>query len=777
MVSGRQGKPMSFGMKIWIRILSALMVLGALTGCGRDGGQEEGQDPVWKQALFSAPDRKETRTEYQVAHRFSLEGNLEAAILETCFAAAQIRPGEGCDVTFYSRENGEVRGAASLPGDYAACEIKTGRQEEAVVFLQPSSAPRVREVWLVDAGRNCRQLGNVDFSDLPDFPIPPKVNDVQITEEGTVFLWYSAYILAKDSGLERHKDAPEGALYQTNRIYVLGGEGRLRGYASESDRVFFGEVTTAGYEIHVQGESGWFQETVDVDGRISEQKSGSTASWMEGIDPALCRMPEKTAYYVKDDALWKRDDGGKGSGKAFDLVSFGISQEEIRDLRIGVDGRIGMIVQRDGETTYLCMEEGESEITVLTLADIGAQTWTDLYGAVAEFNRTHQDCRVEIVDYHDENVTYDEALTRLQLDFTRGNAPDLLVTSSIPDGSVYAGKGMLCDLYGFMEGDGEINRETVVPSVLKAYEENGGLYVLAPRFVLITMCGPKSVLGDGAGLSFQDLRKVLIQNPDKYVYGFLETESAISNLLRGSMDDYIDWETGTCHFDCSEFRDLLEFIKKDLMPREYVSGNSGTNTQLYLDYRGGKIMLQTGRIEDACDYSMMKELFGEDVTFVGYPSSSGVGACISLEPVEVSIMSASQNQDKAWEFLKFYCTYVNPDRMGTEAFSILSSRLEEQLKESQTTQYFTNEIGMKEKSPKRFQGDTYNSICYFVYEATREEAETVARLIENSNTRYGIYADILKIILEECASYLAGDKKASEVSKVIQGRVRLYLAE
>lgn len=139
-----------------------------------------------------------------------------------------------------------------------------------------------------------------------------------------------------------------------------------------------------------------------------------------------------------------------------------------------------------------------------------------------------------MIDYHDENNTYDEAAIRLQLDLARGNAPDLLVTTSVPDGAVYSEKGMLCDLYAFMEHDSELNRETVVPSVLRAYEENGGLYVLAPNFVLATVYGPKSILGDKERRSLK------------------------------------------------EFQELLKFIKEDLVPREYVLDSSMGETRSYI---------------------------------------------------------------------------------------------------------------------------------------------------------------------------------------------------
>ena len=771
-----------------IRLLTMLLTLCLLAGCGASQGPEGGQAPNgqtsggqgsagqtsgWKQALFSAPDRKEKT--YYLAAQVPLGKDAEAAILESCLAAAKISP-EGCRVDFCSREDGRALGSAVLSGSYETCEVRAGRQDEALIFLEPSGAD-VREVWLADAEGNTERLGSIGPFDLPDAPFPPTVKDVGITEDGTVFVRYSVYIRARDTGLERHQDVPEDALYLIDRIYVLDEKAGVRGPASEPEEVVLGRVTADGYEMTVKGEDGWSTETVKKDGSLSPQEAAKAAPWLEGSDSMLQWTLEGTLWYIKDNALWKQNGSAEEGSRAFDLADFGRAQEEIKALRVDGGGRIGLLAQSEGETSYLCIAEGEDEVTVLTLADIDTEMSPLLREVVTDFNRTHQDCRVEIVDYLAEASDYDDAVTKLHLDLSRGNAPDLLVTSSMPDGAVYSEKGMLCDLYGFMEDDEEVNRETVVPSVLRAYEENGGLYVLAPNFVLSTLYGPKSIVGDDMRMNLEGFRKLLAENPDKDVSIVL----GLDTLLCAGMDDFIDWETGTCNFDCEEFRELLKFTRDDLASREYVlPEDSYGNAQLYEDYRNGRIMLTIGRIEDVCDYSLMREMFGQDITLIGYPTSSGSGACIQLTPAEVSIMSASQNQDRAWEFLKYYCSYVpsGPDySYYQDDFSILSSRLEEQMKESQTPRYSINEFGQQEKTPRASGGDTYHTISYNIYEASKEDADAVAALIENSDTRYGIYSSILLIIREEVEPYMEGQKTAEEVSRIVQGRLSIYLAE
>ena len=112
-----------------------------------------------------------------------------------------------------------------------------------------------------------------------------------------------------------------------------------------------------------------------------------------------------------------------------------------------------------------------------------------------------------------------------------------------------------------------------------------------------------------------------------------------------------------------------------------------------------------------------------------------------------------------------------------DGFSILSAQLEEQLQESQKPRYIIDEIGQEQKVPRRSDGAPSRTVVYEIYEATEEDADAVAELIKNSNTRRGRYSGMMDIILEEAPAYFEGDKTAAEVGKVIQGRVRLYLAE
>ena len=122
------------------------------------------------------------------------------------------------------------------------------------------------------------------------------------------------------------------------------------------------------------------------------------------------------------------------------------------------------------ESRYLNVAENNQGKNVLKLAGVCFADYPELQEAVAEFNAVQDKVQIELHDYMDGVEDFNDAISRMNLDIMRGNIPDILMVSSPIDSSVYAGKGLLCDLYGLMKDDGDFSKEMVVSSVLNSYE-------------------------------------------------------------------------------------------------------------------------------------------------------------------------------------------------------------------------------------------------------------------------------------------------------------------
>ena len=74
-----------------------------------------------------------------------------------------------------------------------------------------------------------------------------------------------------------------------------------------------------------------------------------------------------------------------------------------------------------------------------------------------------------------------------------GSVPDLFLTSSLPIDK-YAAKGVVADLYTFMDGGSGLSRDYFVPQVLKAIEKDGKLYELPTKFSVETAYALSSIV-------------------------------------------------------------------------------------------------------------------------------------------------------------------------------------------------------------------------------------------------------------------------------------------
>lgn len=421
------------------------------------------------------------------------------------------------------------------------------------------------------------------------------------------------------------------------------------------------------------------------------------------------------------------------------------------------------------ESRYLNVAENNQGKNVLKLAGVCFADHPELQEAVTEFNAVQDKVRIELHDYMDGVEDFNDAVSRMNLDIMRGNMPDLIMVSSPIDSSIYAGKGLLCDLYGLMKDDGDFSKEMVVSSVLNSYEENGKLYSLMPGFAIKSAWGKASELGSKNGKSFQEFRDILKGgNGKRTVSGFSADESALVVLTNALMDDFIDWEKGACYFDGKEFHHLLDFISKDYKRYEYVPSGNG----FVRDILDNKVTILFGNIFCVGDYLTQRQLYGEDLVFLGMPTDSGSGTALFAVGARIAVSSKTKNKAAAWNFLKYYCEKDMPNR---SYFPIMTQKFESQLRLSQDVMTMSDESGNTVEKPLAFYFDGVQN--HMIYKATKKECDDLVSLVQSADRKFEYHPEIMKIIQEEVGSLMSGDKSIEDVSEVIQNRVELYLKE
>jgi ABC-type glycerol-3-phosphate transport system substrate-binding protein len=351
--------------------------------------------------------------------------------------------------------------------------------------------------------------------------------------------------------------------------------------------------------------------------------------------------------------------------------------------------------------------------------------------------------------------------------------PDMIYTANIPI-SKYAGKGILEDLWPYIESDTRFGRDDLVESVFKAVEIDGKLYQTVSSFSVTTALGLTDVVGDKLGWTLDDLKAALNTLPEgAQVFNDTATKSDILNgMISMNMSTYIDWTTGECKFDTEDFISLLNFtagfadddIWDDYDWNEYEDD--------YTRMKSGKQLLYRVYLYGFDSMSELQASLGKDVTFVGYPTDSGYGAAFSLND-GIAMTTSCSNKDVAWAFMG---TFLTADYQQENSWSFCTNKevFEQQAKDAMTQEYDSDGNPIPLYSYGRSgAGDTVTD----VYAITQEMYEAVLEVINNTTMVSSYDQEIIDIITDETAAFFEGQKTAEETAKMLQSRISLYVGE
>lgn len=277
---------------------------------------------------------------------------------------------------------------------------------------------------------------------------------------------------------------------------------------------------------------------------------------------------------------------------------------------------------------------------------------------IVEFNKNNPEYEIELTSYEDYATnSYNDAITKLNNDMIAGNLPDIIVLNNSMPIDSYISKGLLADLYEFMDKDETINRSDYVEGVFKAYETNGKLYELVSNFSISTIIGKSSLVGDTTGWTVDEFIEFADAHPDASLMGReVGRNDFFSSMVSVCFENFIDRDTGECRFNSDDFIKIMEFSTRFPKEIDYDKLYSESN---YWDeqqsaYREGKTLLD---IYDMSNFKTIREIekgrFGESVTFKGFPGAKGNGAVFNAY-TEIAITSKASNPDGAWNFVKYF---------------------------------------------------------------------------------------------------------------------------
>lgn len=526
--------------------------------------------------------------------------------------------------------------------------------------------------------------------------------------------------------------------------------------------------------ISTWGETGLEVKKVDLNSKsLGEKLEGISAgygndNYYTGVSKSILISGEEVALY---------DVASATKEKLFSWLDVDVNSNYINNVGELSDGRLWAVYQ-DYEA-----EGNQPEIMVLkkVKASEAVQKEEITYGTVSldwdmkrliiNFNKSNEKYRIVVKEYGSED--YQAGITQFNADLTTANCPDLIDLSSL-NYSMYVSKGILEDLYPYMEKSG-LKKSDYVENVLTAYEVDGKLYAMMPEFYVSTIMAKQSLVGDITGWTLSEMLDFAEENNPENLFSYGSRYSIFYDCIYNNIDEFIDWETGKCSFDGEDFIRTLEFAAKYPDPEEinYNDEQEGTYARL----KANKILLMDSSISSVQQFQMFQGMFGEKIAFVGYPNNERQGNLIMPSGGCVGISSRAKNKDGAWEFIQNMISQEHQENLTNDwGFPIMKSALDKKFEEDMTPEYYEDENGEQVETTKTSWG--YDDFNMDIYAAKQEEIDAVRGLLESANKIAGnVDEQLTSIITEEADPFFKGQKSAADVANIIQNRIQIYVNE
>ena len=409
-----------------------------------------------------------------------------------------------------------------------------------------------------------------------------------------------------------------------------------------------------------------------------------------------------------------------------------------------------------------------------------AGQWIDynLKKRVIDYNKNNQQYRIVLKDYSQYNTyeDYTAGQTKLNNDIIAGDIPDILYTNGLPMEN-YISKGLIADIGKLIAEDPELSQVEFMQNVFDAYSMNDKLYYIVPEFQVSTVVAKKKFTGDRTGWSMDDVKQVLAtMGEGASAFGQTSRNNFMYMVMRYCGSEFMNMAEGKCYFNTDAFISMMEYAKT-LPSEEEINSKDEADWELYWQnyqsqYREDHtLMMQTELYNFMWLSETMNGYFGEDISFIGFPSGNGKGAYLSCSQT-YALSAKSANLDAAWDFMRYYLT----DEYQKEVYSFPVNKkiFMEKSKEAMERPYWIDENGEKQY----YDNSMYiNGEEIILEPLTQQQLDQVVSYLETVNTTYYYNEFINNIINEEIEAFFTGQKSAKDVADIIQRRAQIYIDE
>lgn len=651
-----------------------------------------------------------------------------------------------------------------------------GRSPQQILLLEDGSIDTVAQAKGADGG-NILVLAGKDGEQAPFLEA--------YTTEGCQ-LWRRFYETQGETALRLAQDG-SGYFYvmYAEEVLLFDGDGICEGSISCPGKSYI-DLCAAGGIVYASYHDGDTGKTVLT--RLQQQGNRAEGELPIAGSGRLGTGREERLLFQDGNDIYACVFQTQKAERLLDLSEYDLVGEELHALGETPSGEIRLITWEmcayDSPawiTTFKAAQEGqvaEDGRRIITWLVVGAELSEEEQVAAA-FNRQNKDYKVVVEQVSLKGLT--STLGDRQYDLDAGiymcvntrllarESADLLSFLNYQDMERYLSKGYLEDLIPYIAQSEQVNREDYLGQVLACYSRGNALYSIPPSFGIDTLIGKESELGAEPGWTVKEFLDWLSQHPDAVTKEGISRENVLEFCLMGTMNDYLNWESGQCDFEGEDFRELMGQIQELTMD----GSPHWDDWEKQLEEK--KPVLEQVRISGFSSCNAWENMYGELLVYKGYPSKDGT-PCYYYVSGGLGILSRSTCKEGAYAFWEFYLLHRSG---GGDAYYTHREDYADSMLRIADEQYaFTEDGKMKYRKLSEMPPET----------AEEEGLEWISRMTEEQRDKQlamlaYVQADTLDnqavryIICEEASGYFAGAKELEDTCRVIQSRVQLYLAE
>ena len=612
---------------------------------------------------------------------------------------------------------------------------------------------------------------------------------------------------------------PQTVLIASDGSFVCSSDQYV--YLWSADGTFAARLDNTSYANIKRLNADTIGVTSYADGGMTFQTLDTASkSWGETIDlpsSAWDLMPgsgDYDFYYNDSSALYGYKLAAKEEDKLVDWLACDINSDSLNGVYVDESGRVCAILRDSsgGRGSYYI---GGANITVTEAvsdaSDAGTSGWqvavltpTDsaavsdkqeltlaclyldstLRAKILAFNRASDKYRIVVRDYSEYNTDddYTAGLTKLNTEILSGSVPDMLCTSQLPVAQ-YVAKGVLEELWQYIDADPELSRDQLVEQPLEAMQTGDGLYQITDSFAISTAVGLGKVVDGYDKWTVEAAKDALTKlKPDATYFNVTYAKTdVLSQCVARSANDFVDWQSGKCSFDSPEFIALLEFANS--FPAEFDYEKFDWNNYVDDTTRivNGEQLITPAYISSFDDLRYYDGVFKGDASYIGWPTGSGEGGTVFEPGVCLAMTTRCADKDAAWQFMRELLSDTPGDIWS---FPVNRSLFDMAAKEAMTPEYETDENGnfvLDENGNKIEQSQGGMGVAggetIEFYAVTQAQYDQLLALMDQAAGTTSYDQNITNIITEAVSAYFSGAKSAQDAAAEINNRVGLYVAE